>query len=280
MSLHPLTPWMRRISNRLTRWTVLHHGRAFPIYVIAEYPKSGGTWLGRMVADTLRLPFPRHTNMPIAMTSVIHNHWKYDPKLNERTIYLYRDGRDVMTSFYFHRMRWIANGAAHYRKRAALYEGLFGKGYDPADSKKHMATFIEHEFANPRDCRQNWRDHLSEWFGPGDDATGRPGIAYVSYEQLREDCAGHLARVCERVSGKAPDPWIVEKAVESWSMERATGRKPGEESRGELVRKGVVGDWVNHFSKEAAELFDRLAGDVLVRLGFEADRNWVDRHEL
>lgn len=276
--MHPLTPWMRRISNQVTRTTVLRYGDRFPMYVVAEYPKSGGTWVGRMVADVLRVPFPRHTSMPLAMTCVVHNHWKFDPRLTERTIYLYRDGRDVMTSFYFHRMRWIQSGAAHYRKRGELYERLLGKGYDPADSKKHMARFIEHEFANPRDCRQNWRDHVTEWFGPGDDATGRTGIAYVSYEQLRDDCAAHLARVCQAASGKAPDPWLVQTTVEKWSMERATGRRPGEENRADLVRKGVVGDWVNHFSREAAEVFDRLAGDVLVRLGFESDRGWVDRY--
>lgn len=278
--MHPLTPWMRRVSNRVTKWTAVRCGDRFPMYVVAEYPKSGGTWLGRMVADVLRVPFPRHTSMPLAMTCVVHNHWRYDPRLGERTIYLYRDGRDVMTSFYFHRMRWIATGARHYRKRAEAYERLFGRGYDPADSKRHMARFIEHEFTHPRDCRQNWRDHVDEWFGPGDDASGRPEIAYVSYEQLREDCAGHLSRVCERVSGKAPDRWLVEATVDKWSMERATGRRPGEENRGDLVRKGVVGDWVNHFSREAAERFDELAGETLVRLGFEPDRGWVDRYGL
>jgi hypothetical protein len=271
---------MRRISNQVTRSIVLNFGDRFPMFVIAEYPKSGGTWLGRMVADVLRVPFPRHTCMPLAMTCVVHNHWKYDARLGERTIYLYRDGRDVMASFYFHRMRWIASGAAHYRKRAREYERLLGKGYDPADTKKHMARFIEHEFATPRDCRQNWRDHLGEWFGPGDDAPGRPAIAYVSYELLRGDCATHLARICEKASGKQPDPWLVEHTVEKWSMERTTGRRPGEEDRGDLVRKGVAGDWVNHFNREAAEVFDRLAGDMLVRLGYEADRGWVDRYQL
>lgn len=278
--MHPFTPWMRRISNRLTRAVVLGYGDRFPMYVVAEYPKSGGTWLGRMVADVLRVPFPRHTNLPLAMTCVVHNHWRFDPRLRDRTIYLYRDGRDVMTSLYFHRMRWIASGATHYRKRAETYERLFGTGYDPADSKAHMARFIRHEFANPRDCRQNWREHLSEWFGPWDDEAGRAEIAYVSYEQLREDCAGHLARVCEKVAGKAPDPWLVQATVEKWSMERAAGRRPGEENRADLIRKGVVGDWVNHFSPEAARVFDELSGEVLVRLGFEADRGWIERYEL
>ena len=271
---------MRRVSNRLTRQIALRWGETFPMYVVSEYPKSGGTWLGRMVADCLEIPLPRHTNLPLAMTCVVHNHWGYDPRLR-RCIYLYRDGRDVMVSFYFHRMRWIHNERnPKYAGHAQKYEAMFGKGYDKDDTVANLARFIEHEFANPRDCRQNWRDHLSEWFGPGDDATGRPQVAYVSYEQLREDCATHLARVCEKASGKNPDQWLVGHTVEKWSMERTTGRKPGEENRGDLVRKGVAGDWVNHFSREAGEMFDRLAGDMLVRLGYEPDRGWVDRYEL
>ena len=40
------------------------------------------------------------------------------------------------------------------------------------------------------------------------------------------------------------------------------------------VRKGIVGDWKNYFSREAGEVFDRHCGDVMVRLGYEADRDW------
>jgi hypothetical protein len=63
-------------------------------------------------------------------------------------------------------------------------------------------------------------------------------------------------------------------------MQRATGRAPGQEDRTNFIRKGVVGDWVNHFSREAAEVFDWLAGDTLVSLGYEPDRGWPWRHDL
>lgn len=267
---------MRRVSNRLTRQIALRWGETFPMYVVSEYPKSGGTWLGRMVADCLEIPLPRHTNLPLAMTCVVHNHWGYDPRLR-RCIYLYRDGRDVMVSFYFHRMRWIHNERnPKYAGHAQKYEAMFGKGYDKDDTVANLARFIEHEFANPRDSRLTWRQHVESWGAPD----GHEHVAYVSYEQLREDCAGHLKRIVEHVAGRPIEDWRVDMAVDKFSMQRATGRKPGEEDRTTLIRKGVVGDWVNHFSREAAEVFDRLAGDTLVRLGYEADRGWVSRYEL
>ena len=63
-------------------------------------------------------------------------------------------------------------------------------------------------------------------------------------------------------------------------MARQTGRAPGAEDRGSFIRKGVAGDWVNHFTRETAELFDELAGDALVALGYESDRGWADRYDL
>lgn len=276
--MHPVAHVLFRVSNQVTRWNLLHHGAAFPMYSVTEYPKSGGTWLTRMTADVLGVPFPWRSCSPVAMASVVHNHWPYHPRMRGRVVYMYRDGRDIMVSFYFHRLRWIHHPQnPRYLKFRPVYDRLFGKGYDWEDCRAHLARFMEHEFAHPNDCRQTWREHLESWLGPGNDARGREGVSYVSYEQLREDCGGALARVAGELSGKEPEAWRVKMAVEKFSMERMTGRRPGQESKGEFIRKGVVGDWVNHFTRESAELFDRLAGDMLVRLGYERDRSWVSR---
>ena len=42
-------------------------------------------------------------------------------------------------------------------------------------------------------------------------------------------------------------------------------------------RKGVAGDWRNHFTPEAAHVFDSIAGELLVESGYEPDRSWVER---
>ena len=242
-----------KLAKASTRWIALRWGHTFPFYYVSEHPKSGGTWLARMIADYLQLPFPQFTLLPLAFRCVIQNHWRYDPRLS-RVFYLYRDGRDVMVSFYFDRIRIARHsdrpGAQMQR---ATYERLFGKAYDPDDIVRHLPRFIEHEFAHPgRGTPLNWRDHVEEWHR----AKGRDDLAFLSYEQLREDCAGTLGR----------------------ALERQTGRRPGAADISQHIRKGVVGDWRNHFSREAAELFDRLAGAALVELGYEADRAWVDRY--
>ena len=69
-------------------------------------------------------------------------------------------------------------------------------------------------------------------------------------------------------------------AIDRFSFERMTGRKRGTEDRSNFIRKGVIGDWANHFTRETAEIFDHYAGDMLVEMGYESDRNWIDRYEL
>lgn len=268
-----LVPVWRRIVNTTNCFIVQSVGESFPMYIVSEYPKSGGTWLARMAADCLQHPFPAKYFLPIAMPSVIHNHWRYSPRIR-RPFYLYRDGRDIMVSYYFHRMRRIAaDDDASDRRFKLIYEGLFGKGYDPQDVRTYLPRFIEHEFKHPRGSRLTWTQHVDNWYDPDT----RPHVAYLSYEQLLTDTHATLKRAVELLGRREIEDWRVAMAVEKFSMAKQTGRKPGQEDRTSFIRKGVAGDWLNHFTKESAEVFRDLAGDTLIRLGYEQDHTWVDR---
>jgi hypothetical protein len=265
-----------KLSQLVTRQIGLRWGERIPFYYVCEHPKSGGTWLARMVADYLQLPFPQHSFLPIGFRSVVKNHLRYDPRLR-RVFYLYRDGRDVMVSLYYDRVRTARHAERPGSKYiGSTYERLFGKDYDPGDIVAHLPRFIEYEFAHPgRGTPLNWRDHVEDWGAPD----GHPTISYLSYEELSSDCGGTLGRALHQVTGEQIDPWQISVTVEKMSMARQTGRQPGEGDITQHIRKGVVGDWKNYFSREAAQLFDHLAGDTLVHLGYEADRNWIDRYE-
>lgn len=266
--------WLAKSSMR---WIGIRWGDRIPYYYVSEHPKSGGTWLSRMVGDYLEVPFPRHTLLPHTFPSIVQNHWRHHPRLN-RVFYLYRDGRDVMVSSYYHRLRIARHSDRPARAYVGrTYEKLFGTNYDPEDIVRHLPRFIEYEFANPgRGSALNWRDHVDDWVQPGREDR----IAFLSYEELSRDCATTLAGAIRQITGEEPDPWRVETAVEKFSMGRHAGRQPGEADATKHIRKGVVGDWQNHFSREAAEVFDQLAGETLVRLGYEDDRGWADRYSL
>jgi len=53
---------MKMLSNKFEAVTRVGMSRYFsdqlPIYMVTEYPRSGGTWLAQMLADYLEVPFP------------------------------------------------------------------------------------------------------------------------------------------------------------------------------------------------------------------------------
>jgi len=63
--------------------------------------------------------------------------------------------------------------------------------------------------------------------------------------------------------------------VGSASFEKLSrGRERGQEDPSSFYRKGVAGDWKNHFSKEDRRVFKEEAGELLIRLGYEDDLDW------
>lgn len=59
------------------------------------------------------------------------------------------------------------------------------------------------------------------------------------------------------------------------SFERLSGgREKGEEDVTSHYRKGVPGDWVNHFTPAVKEEFKDRFGEVLVKTGYEQDQQW------
>ena len=57
-------------------------------------------------------------------------------------------------------------------------------------------------------------------------------------------------------------------------FEARAGRKPGQEDVASHERKGIAGDWRNHFTDRVAKLFKERYGDLLVATGYEKDDRW------
>lgn len=67
----------------------------------------------------------------------------------------------------------------------------------------------------------------------------------------------------------------VERIVTEHSFSNMTGgRKRGQENRTSHYRKGVPGDWKNHFNSEHVRLFKKRYNDLLVKLGYESSEDW------
>ena len=100
--------------------------------------------------------------------------------------------------------------------------------------------------------------------------------AYVFFRNLR-----HLEdRTRRRLSFPLyPERMPVERLLgivwENDFKKRSGGRKPGEEDPRSHYRKGVPGDWRNHFTAAHIEYFQEHYNEVLLNLGYEDDSEWA-----
>lgn len=250
-------------ANQSLRLAMVHAlSRSLPLYVVNEFPKSGGTWMGQMLGRALGVPFPRN-RFPSPRPSIMHGHYLRRGGLRNVVI-SWRDGRDVMVSWYHQCLVPHDRGNELQVERARRELRL----EDYEDVRGNLPRFIEWAFTRPRAPSFTWADFVRGWHG-------RRDATHVRYEDLRADTPRELARVVRELTGRELDPGAARAIAEEFSFERQSGRRPGEEDRRSFLRKGLVGEWRNYFGPEARATFDRFAGRELVRAGYETDRSWV-----
>jgi hypothetical protein len=116
---------------------------------------------------------------------------------------------------------------------------------------------------------RRWREAMEAQFRYAE----QYGICAVSYEEMLADGPAVARRLLDYL-GLPDDDEVVGQMTRKSSFEFTTGRKSGQEKRSSFYRKGTAGDWVNHFSERDKAAFKDIAGDTLVRLGYERDHNW------
>ena len=98
-------------------------------------------------------------------------------------------------------------------------------------------------------------------------------IYSCSYESLLRDGEATVKGILGFLNLPA-DRAIVDDMLRRSSFKFTTGRDNGREQASSFYRKGIAGDWTNHFSPADKDVFKELAGDMLVDLGYEKDLNW------
>jgi hypothetical protein len=249
-------------ENELIRAGLVHLlSGPLPLYVVNEFPKSGGTWVGQMLGRALGVPFPRN-RFPFFRPSIMHGHY-LSPWGIKNAVAAWRDGRDIMVSWYHQQLiphEWNQAQVARSRRELPLED------YD--DVYENLPAFIQYAFTRPHSPGFSWTDFVRRWHG-------RKGVVHVRYEDLRHDTAGELLRIARELAGEELSPEEASAIADEFSFERQSGRPSGEENKESFLRKGVIGDWRTRFSPQAREVFDRYAGEELILLGYERDRSWV-----
>lgn len=256
---------LRTLSHGVTWWLGTRFPQTIPLTFVLGYPKSGTTWVSQLVADYLQLPFPRYSLFPIGCPAVVHGHELVSRKY-PRGVYAVRDGRDAMVSRYFFLLRSVPDGDNPRIPRdiRRFFPGLRNK----ADVQTNLPRYLEAEFTRPR-FGAHWGQHVRSYY----DAS-HPRFVMVRYEDLLSDGPRTLAESLARLEQAEPDLRRAEMAIEKFSFARQARLQNVQDAR--FLRKGRSGDWRTHFTPDAAHIFDRYAGDMLIAAGYETDHSWVN----
>lgn len=248
------------LSRRLIVSGARPPGQMRPL--VNEYPKSGGSWMAQMLSTALDLPFPRN-RLPTLGDSIMHGHYNARA-INTPVVHICRDGRDVVTSFYFHRLVSNTFSAAAEREKALQKLGI----KDPSDVHTYMPRFIELLAKGETHPGVSWSQFIDDWH------QHKSVVATVKYEELLNDAAAELQRTCKSL-GREIEPSKAKEIADKFSFESQTKRKQGSEDTGKYLRKGIAGDWKEKFSQEAKETFAHHMGKGLITLGYEEDNSWA-----
>lgn len=95
----------------------------------------------------------------------------------------------------------------------------------------------------------------------------REEVLSIHFEDLIHDRAATLTRIMDHLLARAPLPTPRQLILDS--LESAINPK-----RSPTFRSGKTGEWKRYFNDEHKKMFKDVAGDLLVKLGYEKDGNW------
>lgn len=234
---------------------------------IITYPKSGTIWAqqilsliyfeghrnGTETVDTIdRIPFLEYNihkmdyhKKPSPRIFSTHLPYYLAPKglknKKAKIIYIYRNPKDVLTSFF------------HFTNLLVTYEAV--------DSIEH---FME-KFLNGNVVGSLWFDHIIGWYEHRYDFN----IMFMMYEEIKKDLRSSVLKISsfleKELNEEDVETIVKQSTFQNMKIDpRANynkiityeiGKRTYDSS---FLRKGTIGDWKNHFTVEQNERFDRI----------------------
>ena len=212
---------------------------------------------------------------------MFHGHYLPIKSLNKakRIFLIVRDGRDVMISEYFHSLVW--NEKNKRNPKTVLYHRNQLQFKDLDNIYENLPRFIEYKFTHrpPRKINffyhGNWVEYNEAWIRAQEGGNFK-NVLITYYESLLRNTEQEVEKLIQKTVSGEIDRDKLSNIIQYYSFKNQSKRNQGEENRDSFLRKGVSGDWKNYFSSEAAQIFDYYAGDLLIALGYENDKTWIN----
>ncbi|WP_083862289.1 sulfotransferase domain-containing protein [Baaleninema simplex] len=230
---------------------------------IVGYPKSGNSWFQNLITGLVYGVNPAQAPDAIVQDLVPDIHYKryyrrYSTPMffkshlppqptYRKVIYLLRDGRDVMVSYYrfLQALRSSKNESVDFLHMVKTGEGLFQN--------------------------RKWHDQVEAWLKNPHQAD----TITVRYEDMLERPVDELERVCEFIHFEASRD-VLEQVTAAASFQSLRKKEekfglnnPGWPKDKFFNRRGKAGSYKDEMPKEVLEAFMEEAGETLEKVGYE-----------
>jgi sulfotransferase 6B1 len=109
--------------------------------------------------------------------------------------------------------------------------------------------------------------NIADRFAPYLGWLDQPSVMTIHFEDLINDRAASLNGIINHFLSRVPLATPQELILEGLESSINPKRSP-------TFRSGKTGEWKKHFTEEHKKIFKDVAGDLLIRLGYEKDQNW------
>ncbi|MEO0769367.1 MAG: sulfotransferase domain-containing protein [Cyanobacteria bacterium J06649_4] len=241
---------------------------------ITSYPKSGNTWTRFLLANLLwpegdtdfvniekRVPdIYKQTDRALLACDrprYLKSHEYFDPRY-PKILYIVRDPRSVLVSYYNYEMRW----ATCFNAKTTYYD--FAKVF--LDGK--LGTFV---FGN-------WQQNVSSWLGVYGQKSER--LCCIKYEDLLYNGPKTLSKVVDFI-GLERSQQQLEQALDRSSLERMKALEKASAQQGKqweksarnkdipFVRAGKSKEWCDVLDYKTLALIEERYGRLMVQLGYD-----------
>ncbi|EGV94060.1 sulfotransferase 2B1 [Cricetulus griseus] len=232
--------------------------------LLVTFPKSGTTWMQQVLSlifckghlwpihhlpNWARMPWIEQTSFS-SLLPKLNSSW---PRLltshlcakvlapalmksKAKVVYMARNPKDAVVSFY------------HFHRIAGFLP-------DPGS----FEDFVD-EFLQGTGFFGSWFDHVKGWLGLQNDLN----LLFVTYEELHQEPRRTIQKLCEFLGHSLrpeEEDVILEHCSFSFMSQSSmvnyslVSKEIIDQSQGKFLRKGVVGDWREHFTPELDEKF-------------------------
>lgn len=171
--------------------------------------------------------------------------------------FIFRDPRDVVLSHVFYVTEMESRHVHH-----AYYQSL-----PDFDARLKVSILgrpdADVEFLN-----------IAERFAPYLDWLNHPEVLTIHFEDLINDRVQTLNRIIDHFLARVPLQTLRLRSALARQLILDSLESAINPTKSPTFRSGKTGEWKKHFTEEHKKIFKEIAGDLLIRLGYEKDNDW------